>query len=241
MLRTRRFDFVLCRLSIQIFSRPQTDPQGAYRILEARRGACYLIAKTTNLIIGLPNDQDIARVLRRGWQVRPGHRHGPVETARSCTTMPERPAPGQHPPGLPGRGHQQLGPPGVRRNDERRWRHFSAQSIGQGKLGLSGEDPGPPGRRLRRDLRTIQHPFGYTKWTVVAASGEKRYDACRSAVRPNCCWFTLAWCWWPPRCGFLFHSPASTTHPLLPGAEQGRHRADEQRSCLGNLAADKAA
>jgi hypothetical protein len=53
------------------------------------------------------------------------------------------------------------------------WRHFSAKTIGQ-QLGLSGEEQARLEAGYDAHLRTIQHPFGYTKWSVVAASGEKR-------------------------------------------------------------------
>jgi len=53
------------------------------------------------------------------------------------------------------------------------WRHFSAQTIGR-ELGIAGEAKASLEAGYDAHLRTIQHPFGYTKWTVVAASGEKR-------------------------------------------------------------------
>ena len=52
------------------------------------------------------------------------------------------------------------------------WRHFSAQTIGQ-ELGLSEEERSSLLVGYDAHLATIRHTYGYTKWSVVAASGEK--------------------------------------------------------------------
>jgi SAM-dependent methyltransferase len=88
---------VLCRLSIQIFSRPELILKELHRILKPG-GRLYLIGEDYDLIVGYPNDEDIHAVYdAAGKYGRP--------SAADCTTASftpsERPAPGQHPVGLP--------------------------------------------------------------------------------------------------------------------------------------------
>jgi hypothetical protein len=55
----------------------------------------------------------------------------------------------------------------------RSWRYFSARTIGR-ELHIDEEAKAELESGYDAHLRTIQHPFGYTKWSVMAASGEKR-------------------------------------------------------------------
>ncbi len=170
MLEDEQFDFVLCRLSIQIFSRPELILKELYRILKPG-GRMYLIGEDYDLIIGYPNDQDIRTVYdaagrygqdigmdlyngKKLYSILSGLRLGNIrlDYLDVDTSNSDRQ---------------------VFAEMIKSWRHFSAQSIGK-ELGLSGEDQARLEAGYDAHLRTIQHPFGYTKWTVVAASGEKR-------------------------------------------------------------------
>jgi hypothetical protein len=52
------------------------------------------------------------------------------------------------------------------------WRHFSADKIGR-ELKISDEDHAALLKGYDAHLKIIRNPYGFTKWTVVAASGEK--------------------------------------------------------------------
>jgi SAM-dependent methyltransferase len=170
MLEDEQFDFVLCRLSIQIFSRPELILKELYRVLKPG-GRLYLIGEDYDLIVGYPNDEDIRAVYdaagkygrdigmdlyngKKLYSILNGLRLGGIrlDYLNVDTVNSDRQ---------------------IFAEMIRSWRHFSAQTIGR-ELGLSGEAKGRLEGGYDAHLRTIQHPFGYTKWTVVAASGEKR-------------------------------------------------------------------
>jgi SAM-dependent methyltransferase len=170
MLEDEQFDFVLCRLSIQIFSRPELILKELYRILKPG-GRMYLIGEDYDLIVGYPNDGDIRKVYdaagrygtaigmdlyngKKLYSILSGLRLGNirVDYLDVDTVNADR----------------QLFAEMIRS-----WRHFSAQTIGR-KLGIAGEAKAELEAGYDAHLRTIQHPFGYTKWSVVAASGDKR-------------------------------------------------------------------
>jgi len=170
MLEDEQFDFVLCRLSIQIFSRPELILKELARILKPG-GRLYLIGEDYDLIVGYPNDEDIRAVYdaagkygrdigmdlyngKKLYSILNGQRLGSIrlDYLNVDTVNSDRQ---------------------IFAEMIRSWRHFSAQTIGR-ELGLSGEAKGRLEGGYDAHLRTIQHPFGYTKWTVVAASGEKR-------------------------------------------------------------------
>ena len=52
------------------------------------------------------------------------------------------------------------------------WRHFSADTIAK-SLAISEQERMELLAGYDAHLSTIRHPLGYTKWSVVAASGEK--------------------------------------------------------------------
>jgi SAM-dependent methyltransferase len=170
MLEDEQFDFVLCRLSIQIFSRPELILKELYRILKPG-GRMYLNGEDYDLIVGYPHDGEIRKVYdaagkygtaigmdlyngKKLYSILSGLRlanirldYLDVDTVNS---------------------DRQLFAEMIKS-----WRHFSAQTIGE-KLGLTGPAQAELEAGYDAHLRTIQHPFGYTKWSVVAASGEKR-------------------------------------------------------------------
>jgi len=170
MLEDEQFDFVLCRLSIQIFSRPELILKELHRILKPG-GRLYLIGEDYDLIVGYPNDRDIRTVYdaagkygqaigmdlyngKKLYSILNGLRLGNIrlDYLDVDTVNSDRQ---------------------VFAEMIKSWRHFSAQTIGR-ELGITGEAKTSLEAGYDAHLRTIQHPFGYTKWTVVAASGEKR-------------------------------------------------------------------
>jgi SAM-dependent methyltransferase len=170
MLEDEQFDFVLCRLSIQIFSRPELILKELYRILKPG-GRLYLNGEDYDLIVGYPHEGEIRKVYdaagrygtaigmdlyngKKLYNILSGLRLGKIrlDYLDVDTVNSDR----------------QLFAEMIKS-----WRHFSAQTIGR-ELGITAEAKAELEAGYDAHLRTIQHPFGYTKWTVVAASGEKR-------------------------------------------------------------------
>jgi SAM-dependent methyltransferase len=170
MLEDEQFDFVLCRLSIQIFSRPELILKELYRILKPG-GRMYLNGEDYDLIIGYPHDGEIRKVYDAagrygtaiGMDLYNGKKLYSILSGLRLTNI----------------RLDYLDVDTVNSDRQlfaemiRSWRHFSAQTIGE-KLGITGQAKAELEAGYDAHLRTIQHPFGYTKWSVVAASGEKR-------------------------------------------------------------------
>jgi SAM-dependent methyltransferase len=170
MLEDEQFDFVLCRLSIQIFSRPELILKELYRILKPG-GRMYLNGEDYDLIVGYPHEEEIRKVYdaagrygmaigmdlyngKKLYNILSGLRLANIrlDYLNVDTINSDR----------------QLFAEMIKS-----WRHFSAQTIGR-ELGITAEAKAELEAGYDAHLRTVQHPFGYTKWTVVAASGEKR-------------------------------------------------------------------
>jgi SAM-dependent methyltransferase len=169
MLEDEIFDFVLCRLSIQIFSKPEQILKELMRVLKPG-GRMYLLGEDYDLIVGYPNDKEIRRVYDRagqygtdiGMDLYNGKKLYSILTGMKLTNI----------------CLDYLNVDTV--NCDRRlfaemiasWRHFSAETIGH-KLLISQEEHDRLLAGYDAHLQTIRHPFGFTKWTVVSASGEK--------------------------------------------------------------------
>lgn len=169
MLDDEIFDFVVCRLSIQIFSKPELILKELLRILKPG-GRMYLLGEDYDLIVGYPNDREIREVYDRagkygtdiGMDLYNGKKLYSILTGLKLTNILL----------------DYINVDTV--NSDRRlfaemiasWRHFSAETIG-GKLSISKEEHDRLLAGYDAHLKTIRHPFGYTKWTLVAASGEK--------------------------------------------------------------------
>lgn len=170
MLEDEQFDFVLCRLSIQIFSRPELILKELYRILKPG-GRMYLTGEDYDLIVGYPNDVDIRKVYdaagrygtaigmdlyngKKLYSILSGLRLGGIrlDYLNVDTVNSDRQ---------------------VFAEMIRSWRYFSARTIGR-ELKIDEGAQAELESGYDAHLRTIQHPFGYTKWSVLAASGEKR-------------------------------------------------------------------
>lgn len=169
MVEDEVFDFVICRLSLQIFSRPEQILRELHRILRPG-GRLYLTGEDYDLIVGCPNEAEIRGVYadageygrRIGMDLYNGRRlYGTlmgmkmksikVDTIDADNLGPNRPVFGEV---------------------ITSWRHFSAETIGK-SLGISEEERAELLSGYDAHLATIRHPHGYTKWSVVAASGEK--------------------------------------------------------------------
>jgi SAM-dependent methyltransferase len=169
MMEDELFDFVLCRLSIQIFSKPEEILRELVRILKPG-GRVYLLGEDYDLIVGYPNDAEIRAVYdkageygtRVGMDLYNGKKLYSVLTGLRMS----------------GIKLDYINVDTV--NSDRRvfgemiasWRHFSADKIGR-KLNISEEDYEALLRGYDAHLKIIKNLYGYTKWTVVAASGEK--------------------------------------------------------------------
>jgi SAM-dependent methyltransferase len=169
MMEDEVFDFVMCRLSLQIFSKPDEILRELVRILKPG-GRVYLSGEDYDLIVGYPSDGAIRKVYdkagaygtRMGMDLYNGKKLYSVLTGLRA-------------------GGIKLDYINVDTvNSDRRifaemiesWRHFSADRIGR-ELRISEEDHSSLLEGYDAHLKVIRSPFGYTKWTVVAASGEK--------------------------------------------------------------------
>jgi ubiquinone/menaquinone biosynthesis C-methylase UbiE len=169
MMADEIFDFVLCRLSIQIFSRPEQILRELHRVLRPG-GRLYLLGEDYDMIIGYPNEREIRSVYEKagkygkaiGMDLYNGRKLYSILTGMKMknikldyitadTTGSNRP---------------------VFAEMISSWRHFSAETIGR-KLAISDAERSELLTGYDAQLATIHHPQGYTTWSVVAASGEK--------------------------------------------------------------------
>jgi SAM-dependent methyltransferase len=169
MVEDEVFDFVLCRLSLQIFSRPEQILRELHRILRPG-GRLYLTGEDYDLIVGCPNEAEIRTVYGKAGQY--GRKIGmdlyngrklygalvgmkmkniKVDTIDADNLGTNRP---------------------IFSEVISSWRHFSADTIGR-SLAISEGERAELLAGYDAHLSTIRHPHGYTKWSVVAASGEK--------------------------------------------------------------------
>jgi SAM-dependent methyltransferase len=169
MMEDETFDFVLCRLSLQIFSKPEQILKELMRILRPG-GRLYLTGEDYDLIVGCPNDQEIRTVYEKagrygqriGMDLYNGRRlyatllglkmkNVRVDTIDADNTGANRP---------------------IFTEMISSWRHFSAETIGK-ELRIAEKERAELLAGYDAHLSTIRHPHGYTKWSVFAASGEK--------------------------------------------------------------------
>ena len=169
MMDDEQFDFVLCRLSLQIFSKPEQILRELVRILRPG-GRLYLTGEDYDLIVGYPNERSVRDVYekagRYGLQIGMDLYNGRklystllglkmknvrVDTIDADNIGANRP---------------------VFAEVIASWRRFSAETIGK-ELRISEKEREELLAGYDAHLATIRHPHGYTKWSVVAASGEK--------------------------------------------------------------------
>ena len=169
MMEDELFDFVICRLSLQIFSRPEQILRELVRILRPG-GRLYLTGEDYDLIVGYPNEREVRAVYdkagRYGQQIGMDLYNGRklystllglkmkkvrVDTIDADNTGANRP---------------------IFTEVIASWRQFSAETIGR-ELQISDKERNELLAGYDAHLATIRHPHGYTKWSVFAASGEK--------------------------------------------------------------------
>jgi ubiquinone/menaquinone biosynthesis C-methylase UbiE len=169
LLPDESFDFVSCRLSLQIFSQPEQILRELLRITKPG-GRIYVTGEDYDLIVGHPEEEAIGYTYQRaadygaamGMDLRNGRRlYGMLAAARLEDIRAD---------------HLVVDTANTDRDAFaaviESWRAFSVETIG-GRLGL---DPAERGRLVAgydAQLRTISSPHGYTTWPIVACSGRK--------------------------------------------------------------------
>jgi ubiquinone/menaquinone biosynthesis C-methylase UbiE len=163
------FDFVSCRLSLQIFSQPEQILRELIRITRPG-GRIYVTGEDYDLIVGHPEQQAIRQTYQRaadygaalGMDLRNGSKlydllgNAGLEDLRRDQIVVDT------------------------ANTERAqlaaviesWRDFSVFTIGS-RLGLSEPDRASLLAGYDAQLRSIRRPHGYTSWTIMACSGRK--------------------------------------------------------------------
>ncbi len=163
------FDFVSCRLSLQIFSQPDLILRELMRITKPG-GRIYVTGEDYDLIIGSPEEKAIRTTYERaatygdelGMDLRNGKKlYGMLASARLedirtdhivvDTSVADREAFAAV---------------------VESWRDFSVFTIGN-RLGLHEADRDSLLHGYDAHLRTIRRPHGYATWTVIACSGRK--------------------------------------------------------------------
>ncbi len=169
MLHDEQFDFVLCRLSLQIFSQPKLILKELARITKPG-GRIYAVCEDYDLIIGYPETQLIRETYDRaadygdqmGMDLRSGKKlyNMLVEEHLEDIAL----------------DYIMVDTSNADREAFARviesWRLFSVFTIGE-KLGLSEPDKNSLLAGYDAQLRNIRSPYGYTTWGMVACSGRK--------------------------------------------------------------------
>ena len=169
MLNDDSFDFVLCRLSLQIFSQPKLILKELLRITKPG-GRIYTICEDYDLILGFPETQLIRETYDRaadygdqmGMDLRSGKKlyNMLVEEHMEDIAL----------------DYIMVDTNSTERDAFARviesWRLFSVFTIGE-KLGLNEADKSSLLAGYDAQLRNIRSPYGYTTWGMIACSGRK--------------------------------------------------------------------
>lgn len=163
------FDFVSCRLSMQIFSQPDLILRELMRITKPG-GRIYVTGEDYDLIIGSPEERAIRTTYERaaaygdqlGMDLRNGRKlYGMLASARLEDIRTD---------------HMVVDTNVADREAfaavVESWRDFSVFTIGS-QLGLQEADRESLLTGYNAHLRTIRRPHGYATWTVIACSGRK--------------------------------------------------------------------
>jgi len=169
MLDDNSFDFVLCRLSLQIFSEPELILQELIRITKPG-GRVYTLCEDYDLIMGYPESDLISQTYDRaavygdqmGMDLRNGKKlFGMLSEARLEDIETD---------------YIMVDTNSTDRDAFARviesWQAFSVGTIGA-TLGLSEADQSSLSAGYDAQLRAIRSPYGYTNWGMVACSGRK--------------------------------------------------------------------
>jgi len=169
MLDDNSFDFVLCRLSLQIFSEPELILQELIRITKPG-GRVYTLCEDYDLIMGYPESDLISKTYDRaaiygdqmGMDLRNGKKlFGMLSEARLEDIQTD---------------YIMVDTNSTSRDAFSRviesWQEFSVGTIGT-TLGLSETEQSSLSAGYDAQLRAIRSPYGYTNWGMVACSGRK--------------------------------------------------------------------
>jgi ubiquinone/menaquinone biosynthesis C-methylase UbiE len=169
MLEDDSFDFVACRLSLQIFSKPEHIVRELVRITKPG-GRVYTLCEDYDLITGYPESELIDQTYKRaayygdelGMDLRSGKKlHYLLATAHLEDIRTS---------------HIAVDTNNTERDAFARviesWRHFSVYTIGN-TLQLSTVDQESLLAGYNAQLRAIHNPFGYSSWGLIACSGSK--------------------------------------------------------------------
>ncbi len=169
MLHDNVFDFVLCRLSLQIFSQPDLILKELIRITKPG-GRVYVMCEDYDLIVGHPESNIIHNTYERaadygdqmGMDLRSGKKlFGMLNQAHLGDIRTD---------------HMIVDTSKTNRAAFAKviesWKKFSVHTIGN-DLGLSQEDQDSLMAGYEAQLRTIRSTNGFTTWGLVACSGRK--------------------------------------------------------------------
>ncbi|MCP5098913.1 MAG: methyltransferase domain-containing protein [Chloroflexi bacterium] len=172
MINDNTFDFVLCRLSLQIFSQPGLILKELIRIAKPG-GRIYVMCEDYDLIMGHPESNLIHDTYERaadygdkmGMDLRSGKKlfgmlnHAHLEDIRT--------------------DHMMIDTSRVNRAAFAQviesWKKFSVYTIGN-DLNLSQSDQESLEAGYDAQLRTIRNSNGFTTWGIVACSGIKPFE-----------------------------------------------------------------
>jgi ubiquinone/menaquinone biosynthesis C-methylase UbiE len=169
MMGDDQYDFVACRLSLQIFSQPEQILQELIRITKPG-GRIYTLCEDYDLIMGYPEPDLILDTYQRaavygdqmGMDLRSGKKlYNLLASARLEDIQTD---------------HIVVDTNNTPREAFARviqsWRHFSVFTVGA-SLQLSQEDQDTLLAGYDAQLRSIRNPLGYATWGLIACSGRK--------------------------------------------------------------------
>jgi len=169
MLDDNQFDFVLCRLSLQIFSKPEEIVKELVRVTKPG-GRVYVMCEDYDLIVGHPESELIRETYNKaalygdemGMDLRSGKKlYNWLLQARLDDIFTS---------------HIVVDTNNANRdafaNVIESWRDFSVYEIGN-SLELTKEEQNRLLSGYDAQLQTIKSPYGYTTWGLVACSGQK--------------------------------------------------------------------
>ncbi len=169
MMNDNSFDFVLCRLSLQIFSQPEQILKELIRITKPG-GRIYALCEDYDLNIGYPESEDIRETYtlaadygdQMGMDLRSGKKLHHFFTRSGLENI-------------------QTDHIFVDTNNSDRdafanviqsWQKFSVDAIGN-QLNITTEQQATLNRGYDAQKRTIANTAGFTTWGLVACSGQK--------------------------------------------------------------------
>ncbi|NJN15727.1 MAG: methyltransferase domain-containing protein [Oscillochloris sp.] len=169
MIEDNSFDFVSCRLSLQIFSHPEQIMRELVRITRPG-GRIYVTGEDYDLVIGHPEEAAVRYAYERtaayaselGVDLRSGRKLFSMLTDMRLETIQS--------------DHIVVSTTNTDREAfatvVESWRDFTVEQVG-GSLDLSDKDRELLSQGYAAHLRSIRRAHGYAAWTIIACSGKK--------------------------------------------------------------------